>query len=269
MFGLWLSLTLAAPPPPPSDAECKALPALATSRLPFQAGEKLDYDIDLIGGIKVGAVEMEVRPPERIGADLLLPIRAHAKGDGLVASIGKLESDATSWLRIHDLHPVRYREDYSERGAKYWTDVSFTEPGKPCRIHFTFGQPNGGGERTLACGSDGLDVLGAFYLMRGLEFQLGQPLCFDMYGTRHVWRVWGNVVKRESITTPAGQFVTLRLQGYAASSGPKEQTLDLSVWLTDDSRHLPVESVAGFSIGPVRAVLTGLGGDAKRSDNDR
>jgi len=268
MLALWLSFALAAPHPAPSDAECKALPAQAASRLPFQAGEKLDYDIDLIGGIKVGSVEMEVGTPERLEGDLLLPIRAHAKGDGLVASIGKLESNATSWLRMHDLHPLRYREDYSERGSKFWTDVGFSEPGKPCRIHFTFGQPNGSGERTFACGSDGLDVLGAFYLMRGLEFQLGQPLCFDLYGTRHIWRVWGSVAKRETITTPAGTFVTLRLTGYAASSGPNEQTLDLSVWFTDDARHLPVESVAGFSIGPVRAVLSGLGGP-KRSDNDR
>ena len=35
---------------------CQALPPLVPSRLPFQAGEKLDYDIDLIGGIKVGTV---------------------------------------------------------------------------------------------------------------------------------------------------------------------------------------------------------------------
>ncbi len=267
MLALWLSLTLAASPPVPSDVACQALPAQAASRLPFQAGEKLDYDIDLIGGIRVGTVEMEVQPPERLAGDLVLPIRAHAKGDGLVASIGKLESNATSWLRMRDLHPVRYREDYSERGAKFWTDVGFSEAGKPCRIHFTFGQPNGTGERSFACGSYGLDVLGAFYLMRGLEFQLGEPLCFDLYGTRHIWRVWGNVTKRETITTPAGTFVTLKLSGFAASSGPNAQTLDLSVWFTDDARRLPVESVAGFSIGPVRAILTG--GGAKRSDNDR
>jgi hypothetical protein len=267
MLALWLSLALAAPPPIPSNAECKALPPLALSRLPFQAGEKLDYDIDLIGGIKVGTVEMEVQPPERIDGELLLPIRAHAKGDGLVASIGKLESNATSWLRMHDLHPRRYREDYSERGAQYWTDVTFTEAGQACRIHFFFGQPNVNGERTFGCGSDALDVLGAFYLMRGLQFELGQPLCFDIYGTRHVWRVWGTVGRRETVTTPAGKFATLRMSGFAATSGPKEQTLDLSVWFTDDSRHLPVESVAGFSIGPVRAVLTG--GGTKRSENDR
>jgi len=269
MLSIWLSIALAAPPPPPGDAECKGLPALAASRLPFQAGEKLDYEIDLIGGIKVGTVEMEVQPPEGTDGDRLLPIHAHAKGNGLVASIGKLESNATSWLRMHDMRPRRYREDYSERGAKYWTDVNFTEAGKACRIHFTFGQPNGGGERTFACGGDALDVLGAFYLMRGLDFQLGQRLCFDIYGTRHVWRVWGTVARRESITTPAGTFVTLRLSGYAATAGPKEQPIELSVWFTDDSRHLPVESVAGFGIGPVRAVLTGLGGASKRGENDR
>ena len=185
-----------------------------------------------------------------------------------MASIGKLKSDATSWLRIHDLHPFRYREDYTERSGSYWTDVRFPEAGQPCRVHFAFGQPGGNGERTVACGNDVLDVLGAFYLVRGLDLQVGQPMCFDLYGSRHVWRIWGTVATRESKTTPAGKFATLRLSGHAAWLGPREQVLDLSVWLTDDSRHLPVASVAGFGFGPVRAALTGMGGP-KRNESDR
>jgi hypothetical protein len=272
MLALWLSLSLSAPPPIPSDAECPALPSLATSRFPFQAGEKLDYEIDMLGGIKLGTVEMEVDAPEHVGGDLVLPIRAHAQGDGFIASIGKLKSDAKSWVRIHDLHPTRYREDYTERAGAYWTDVQFPAPGQPCKVHFSFGQPGGVGERTVACGSDVLDVLGSFYFARGLDLQIGQPLCFDLYGSRHVWRVWGTVAGRETKKTPAGKFDTLRLTGHAGWIGPKDdrkdEVIDLSVWLTDDARHLPVASVAGFGFGPIRAAITGMGG-AHRTENDR
>src|SRR5581483_5120277 len=158
MHGLLTALVLTAAPSAPTDAECAPLPAQAAGRLPFQAGEKLDYEIDLLGGLKIGTVEFEVQPPERIGSELLLPIRAHAAGDGFVASIGKLESNATTWLRIHDLLPVRYREDYTERGGHYWTDVHFTQA-SPCRVQFAFGQPNGSGEKSFPCGSEALDLI--------------------------------------------------------------------------------------------------------------
>ena len=262
-----LALFLAASPAAvPKDSECAALPSLAGSRLPFAAGEKLDYDVDLLGGLKIGTVEMEVRPPERQHGSLLLPVEAHAAANGLAAAIGRVQSDATTWLRIHDLHPVHYREDYTQPDGTYWTEVTFPAT-RPHQIHFNFSQPNGKGERIFPYGNDVLDVVGAFYLLRALAPKLGDHLCFDVYGSRHVWRVWGDVSTREPISTPAGTFSTLRLSGHAVRMDKQEAVREMYLWLTDDARHLPVASMGDLEIGPLRALLTGMG--SKRSENDR
>jgi hypothetical protein len=261
-----LALWLSANPAVPKDAECAALPALPGSRLPFGAGEKLDYDVDLLGGVKIGTVEMEVGKPEKQNGRTLLPIVAHAAANGLAAAIGQVKSDATTWLSIHDLHPVHFREDYTQPDGSYWTDVSFP-PARPHQIHFNFSQPNGKGERNFAYANDALDVVGAFFLLSALEPKLGDHLCFDVYGARHMWRVWGEVTTREPISTPAGTFSTLRLSGHAARLDKLEMVREMYLWLTDDARHLPVASMGDLEIGPLRALLTGMG--SKRAETDR
>lgn len=266
VHGAWLVFWLAAPPPVPKDAECAPLPPVTGSRLPFIAGEKLDYDVDLLGGLKIGTVEMEVESPAREHGTVLLPIRAHAAANGLAAAIGRVQSDATTWLGIHDLHPVRYREDYTQPDGTYWTQVSFAQA-PAHQIRFTFSQPNGKGERTFPYGNDALDVVGAFYLLRALAPRLGDHLCFDVYGSRHVWRVWGDVSTREPIATPAGTFATVRLSGHAVRLDKPEVLREMYLWLTDDARHLPVASMGDLEIGPLRALLTGMG--SRRGQTDR
>ena len=210
---------------------------------------------------------MEVHPPEpadRAHGGTLLPISAHAAAEGLATSIGKVTSDATTWLRIHDLHPAHYREDYTQPDGKYWTEVTFPST-KPHQIHFKFSQPSGTGELAQGYGNDALDVVGAFFYLRALNPALGDHLCFDIYGSRHVWRVWGEVNTREPIATPAGTFATVRLSGHAARLDKPEVVREMFLWLTDDERHLPVASMGDLEIGPLRALLTGVGG--RRTEN--
>jgi hypothetical protein len=82
-------------------------------------------------------------------------------------------------------------------------------------------------------------------------------LCFDLYGARHVWRVWVSVAGREEIVTPAGHFHTLELAGYVARADDIKDMHEIHVWMTDDERHLPVAGMGDLDFGPMRALLTG------------
>jgi hypothetical protein len=253
-----LGLLLAGIPSPsyPNDAHCGPLPAAKRERLPFRAGEKLFYDVDFLGGIKVGRVTIETLPPRRIGGTLAMPVHAEAESTGVIQSVGKVQSSATSNLRVHDLHPFQYREDYSWSDGKYWTEVTFSSA-RPHQIRFKYGQPNGTGDRAYPYANDALEVVGAFYLVRSLDLSMGKGLCFDLYGARHVWRVWGSVAGREEIVTPAGHFHTLELAGYVARVDDIKDMHEIHVWMTDDERHLPVAGMGDLDFGPMRALLTG------------
>jgi hypothetical protein len=242
----------------PSDQHCGPLPAPKHERLPFRADEKLLYDVDLLGGgLKIGRVSIQTLPPRRIGGTLAMPVHAEAQSVGTLPGVGRVDSTATSNLRVHDLHPFQYREDYEWADGKYWTEVSFPS-GRPHQIKFKYGQPNGTGERAYPYGNDALEVVGAFYLVRSLDLSVGKQLCFDLYGARHVWRVWGSVIGHEEIATPAGHFQTVALDGYVARVDNQKDMHEIHVWVSDDDRHLPVAGMGDLDFGPMRALLTGV-----------
>jgi hypothetical protein len=186
-----------------------------------------------------------------------MQVRAEAESLGTLPGVGKVSSTATTTLRVHDLHPFQYREDYEWTDGKYWTEVTFPTT-RPHQIKFKYGQPNGTGERAYPYGSDALEVVGAFYLVRTLDLSPGKQLCFDLYGARHVWRVWGGVAGHEEIVTPAGHFQTIELSGYVARADLQTDMHEIHVWMTDDERHLPVAGMGDLDFGPMRALLTGM-----------
>ncbi|MHB1846834.1 MAG: DUF3108 domain-containing protein [Deltaproteobacteria bacterium] len=248
-------LSAAAAAPMPTAAQCHRLPEAPARRLPFRTGERLEYAVDLLGGIQVGTVTLDLLPPVRRGAALTLPARAHALGSEFFSRFGKIDSLAVSYLRPRDLHPASYREDFFASGGRYWTEVTFPDVG-PGAVRVRMGNPRGSGERRFASAADALDTVGVFYLLRALPLKVGEALCFDAYGARRLWRVWGTVAAREPIETPAGSFQALRLDGEAARVDAPAERRRLRFWISDDPRRLPVAAMGELDIGPVRALLT-------------
>ena len=245
----------AAEEPIPAVSRCRALPELPARRLPFRTGERLEYSVDLLGGVPAGRVTLDLLAPVRRFGALTLPARAHALGSEFFQRFGKVDSLGVSYLRPRNLHPASYREDFLGPGGKYWTEVGFPELG-PGRVRVRFGNPGGGGEKSLFSAPDALDDVGVFYLLRTLPLKVGESLCFDVYGARHLWRVWGVVAAREAIDTPAGHFMALRLDGQAARVDSPARRKRLRLWISDDPRRLPVAAMGELDLGPVRALLT-------------
>jgi hypothetical protein len=112
------------------------------------------------------------------------------------------------------------------------------------------------GEYQLRYGNDISDVAGAIYLMRQLNLTEGQRVCFDVYGIRAIWRVWGDVAPREHVSLPVGEFEALHLAGQAARLDRPELRRQVHVWLSDDKRRLPLAALGTLDFGAVRATLT-------------
>jgi len=112
----------------------------------------------------------------------------------------------------------------------------------------------------------GGDPLGPFSgsimaLSQGLR--PGESLTFDVFsgGNRYVFAF--KVVARERITTALGSFDTLKIVPWVLwlSEGSfRSQTRATTVWVTDDSRHLPVRISASVFFGNVYADLIAVTG---------
>lgn len=99
----------------------------------------------------------------------------------------------------------------------------------------------------------------------GAMIALSQPLTvgksytFDVFsgGNRYVFSF--DVMGRERITTGLGTFTVLKIQPsvlWLSEGSFRNQASTMTIWVTDDPRHLPIRIESAVFIGAVRADLT-------------
>ncbi len=236
-------------PPMPSDEQCMPLPA-PREKAAFITGETLDYDIDALGA-KAGTMTMRVLPAKDGG----LPIEIHVETNSFFSKVRRVNGTGTSLLSQRTFHPLRYTEDATEDEIHRLAEVTF----RPNRLVHLYSVVNGSsGEADFRYAHDGLDVAGTIYLLRQLPLKEGQSICFDSYGIRRMWRVWGKVEAREHVSMPLGEFDAFHIAGVAARIDNPRLRRDIHVWITDDARHLPLAALGSIDLGTVRATLTGF-----------
>lgn len=259
-LGLWAAAAAAGPadagavtlPPTPSspvpaDEACRPLPAPLPG-MSFRPGEELTYDVDALGA-KAATMVMRVLP--RRGATL--PIEVTARTNSFFSKIRNVRGTVVASLDPRTMRPVRYVEDTIENEWHRQVQVDF--PGdRTAQLRWDI---NGNkGQRALPYAGDGLDVAGAAFVMRQLPFKERQAICFDVYALRTMWRVWGLVLPRETVSLPLGEFPALHLAGESVRldwrDGPRRK---IHIWLSDDARRLPLAALGTIDLGGVRATL--------------
>ncbi|MBK7859505.1 MAG: DUF3108 domain-containing protein [Archangiaceae bacterium] len=236
----------AAAPSMPSDAECKALPAWKAP-LAFGPGERLEYDLDALGA-KAGHMTLSVKPVK----DGQVPVEIAIETNTFFSKVRRVKGAGTSYLSPKTLKPARYFEDATENEVRRTADVTFY----PHLAHLVATVGDRSGEADLPFSADGLDVAGAIYLMRQLPLKPGSSICFDIYGIRRIWRVWGTVEPREHVSLPVGEFEALHLAGQAVRIDQPQLRREVHIWLSDDSRKLPLAALGSIDIGTIRATLS-------------
>lgn len=242
----------AAPPPTdgmPTDAQCLAL-GPPISPVPWKPGEVLDFEIDALGA-HAGTMTMRALAPR----DGLLPVEAEVATNTFFNKIRKVHGVGRSDLSAKTLRPSRYFEDAWENETHRVADVTF---GKKHTAHLVSTIDGRSGQADLRYGNDVLDVAGAVHVLRSVNFKQGQAMCFDVYGIRRIWRVWGTVQPREHVSVPLGEFEAWHLKGQAARLDLPNARREMHVWITDDARRLPLAALGMIDLGAVRASLTGF-----------
>lgn len=241
--------TVANPPkPPPSDGECRPLPN-PKAPFAFWPGEQLEFDLDALGA-QAGKMTMKVLPP-RNGS---LPVEVRAQTNTFFSKVRRVTGMATSYLSPKTLRPQRYLEDATENEVKKTADVVFGAKDHSVKVRYTIGA--GAGKSEFRYAHEGLDVAGAIYLIRELPLKEGLPVCFDAYGIRRLWRVYGKVVGKEHVSLPLGEFDTWHVAGEAVRLDNHLVRREIHVWISDDERRLPVAALGAIDLGAVRATLS-------------
>jgi len=121
-------------------------------------------------------------------------------------------------------------------------EVTFTENGR---------------KMALAIPQQTQDALSSLYYLRTRkDFIVGTPIVFDIHDSGKNWSVEVHVLGREKLKTPVGEFDTIKVKTYPKYEGVFMHKGEIFIWLTDDSRKIPVLMKSTITIGSIVSTLT-------------
>ena len=240
-----------------------------TALLPFAKGEELFYQAEfkraLLRGVDVGEFRFSAKsaPAKVNGASDPLELTADVVSKGFFAKLAgfrfhqhvesTVDPNRFSALKTNKLDEqgkrVRISEalfDYEKRLVT-WTerDPNQNQPPKVTSLDFTVPIQ---------------DVLSMIYYLRTRSLEVGKNFEIQVVDSGRMFLVPVAVIERKRINTALGRVDAVRVE--PAIFGPDSMIKSngkISIWITDDSRRLPVWAQVKINLGTVDIKLKRIG----------
>lgn len=254
--------TIGAPVPIPDASNCAPLPP--AGEVPWKTGERLSYDIDVLGA-NAGKLVLLALPSVGKGKGADLQLRSLAASNSFFSKIRRVRGRSTSYVRARDLHPRRYEESTTEGKVKKGATIIFKKKSEGATVRVDWMRNKIKGKRNLRYLNEAFDPVSAAYYLRAIELKAGMPLCFDAYSIRSMWRTSGVVKGLETVTVPAGTFQAWHIEGRSVRTDNARSHREVHIWISADAQRLPLAALGVIDLGPVRAQLTRI--DVSKGDD--
>jgi hypothetical protein len=228
-------------------------PAFAAPRLPWTAGEQLEMQVDLAVLADAARVHLEVLPEAGSGVRLL----ADVTPGPLMGAIMQFHYRVLSTLSLPKLLPIEGSRQMQQGTDAEFTALSFDR----ARLRVEERQ-HAGGEVTRAepIEAETRDLLAALYHLRAKP---AAAAATSVYENGRLYRVEMQSQPGGEIEVPAGRFTSRRYRIEASSVGGERPVRAVDLWVSDDSRRLPLRMEAETPIGKMVAVLLRSGNPPK------
>ena len=205
--------------------------------MPFAAGERMDY-IAKIGWNHVGTGSMETVGVEDVRGRPAVHTRFQLKGRWLLFSANYL---LESWIDQATFTSMRFTQDNDE------------DEREKDKVYEIFGERqtysvNNGPE--LPSVPDPLDEGALLYYVRTMDLEVGKTYDLNRYFRPDRNPVIVKVLRRETVSVPAGTFNTIVVQPIIKSKGIFSEGGKAEIWLSDDKDRVMVQMRVKLKVGP-------------------
>lgn len=213
-------------------------------------GERLVFSVEY-GIIKAGTASLSVTGPVDHEGLLAYRITAEANSNPAFSSFFEVRDINESLLDIVQLHSLTYMKSLQEGEYSKSEEMFFDQ-----EAGFAFYPEEEDQELAeIPIPPHALDVLSAFYYARTQELEPGGNFCIDVHVDNDNYPMEVEVLQRGSIRTRAGTFDCIQLHPVLRGEGLFNQQGEIFIWVTDDSRHMPVLMSASIVIGEITCML--------------
>lgn len=220
--------------------------------VPFGVGERAEYQVKY-GPFSVGRGAMEVLSLDTVRGRETWRTTFRVRGGVPGYRVNNLMQ---SWLDTQTLASLRHWQDFDEgpnereRRFEIFPDSVYV-------------QDNREPQPTVALPLDDGSFL---YFIRTIPLEVGREYSYDRYFRPDRNPVRFQVLRKERIRVPAGEFETVVIRPIIKSRGVFAENGRAEVWLTDDTRRLMVQMKTHLSIGSLSLYLRSYT-PAKHSDS--
>ena len=211
--------------------------------LPFDLGEKLNYDIAWGNFTSVGRASFEVRQKGYIGERRVYEFAAEANSTGAARAVININDQLISFVDAETLEPLKTDTRLREGRRTKFVAAEYDWASKKAKL------PNGT-QISLPPGT--LDLLSLFYMVRAAELKEGTSFKYPFLDANHrVQWVVVRTVKTESISSPLGARDCFQLDVLT-----EDKTILLGqAWISNDARRLPLYIATRMRFGELRFQL--------------
>ena len=220
----------------------------------LQPGETLTYDVSwsrmLTAGTAVLEIKDETLPDGRAGLKFLVTGRSA----GIVDKVYPVNDTVQSIFDPQIMESLSYSMHQNYNKKKRDLDLVFDHS-----RNVAVSTLNEDAPKTLDIPEQVQDGLSFLYYLRTLdEFTIGKVITINVLDVDKIWTVEVYTLGRETVKTPAGEFSTIKIKTRPLYKGVFQNKGEVFLWLTDDSRKVPVLMKSTLRVGSFVFTLTDM-----------
>ncbi len=206
-------------------------------------GETLDYDLVWLR-ISGGGARMTIAPAD----DNSYRLTSIGKSSKSFARIYSVRDEIETFVSRETFSTLHYRKMLKE-GRNSKDETTVIDP----TTHIATRR----GDEIIPVPPVVFDPLSLIYYMRGFPLKVGEVLKFTIIADGKLRDVEAHVTGTEEVDTPAGKFNCLVVEPHMEAAGifRNDAKSQMTIWYSDDWRHIPVRIRSEAKIGAITATL--------------
>jgi hypothetical protein len=250
--------TLEVPLPKVSTTEVRPEEVALLKERAFPVGEKLTYSLRWTG-VHVGHATLEVKDIIEFNDSRAYRVISRARSNDFFSLMYRVDDMVQSFIDINKFHSLRLEKRQEEGNYRSFKIIEYDQVNHTAR---QFKYKDGSVEEVkFSIPPNVHDILSCLYYLRNQSVNVGESVFIKVSADDKNYDLEVKVHKKERIEIPnLGAYDAILVEPIAKFKGIFMSKGKMLVWVTDDSRKIPLLMKSRIPVGSLVAVLEKIEG---------
>ncbi|OGW41323.1 MAG: hypothetical protein A2X57_10155 [Nitrospirae bacterium GWD2_57_8] len=220
----------------------------------LRPGEILTYDVSWSKLVTAGTATMEIKEGALPDGKKVLRFIVTTRSAGLVDTFYRVNDRLESVFDPGTMQSLKLSLNASHGKKKRRRELVFDHVNQTVISTLNDDPPE-----TIVIPDQVQDSLSSLYYLRTRDnLIVGTSIYIEVHDSGKNWSVEVQILGREKVKTPAGEFATIKVRTFPKYEGVFMNKGEIFIWLTDDSRRIPVLMKSTIAIGSLVSTLRSM-----------